>query len=129
MVLIFLELTSENKIHIFHYFLVALALALFFSLLTALSEHLGFSPAYLLSSLATIMMLTLFTRSFFTKRNAVFIVSGLLVFLYSFIYIILSLNDFAFLAGNIGLFVLLAFVMRVSGKINLFSKEESGNKP
>jgi len=127
MVLIFLELTSEAKIHIFNYFLVALALALFFSLLTALSEHLGFSPAYLLSSMATIMMLTLFTRSFFTKRNAVFIVSGLLLFLYAFMYVILSLNDFAFLAGNIGLFILLAVVMRFSGKINLFKKEGMDN--
>jgi inner membrane protein len=128
MVLIFLELTSEDKIHIFNYFLVALALALFFSLLTALSEHLGFSPAYLLSSLATIIMLTLFSRSFFTKRRAVFIVSGLLAFLYTFIYIILSLNDFAFLAGNIGLFILLAIVMRFSGKVNLFKKDEMENK-
>lgn len=127
MVLIFLELTSEDKIHIFNYFLIALALALFFSLLTAFSEHLGFNLAYFLSSLATIMMLTFFTRSFFTKRNAVFIVSGLLVFLYAFIYIILSLNDFAFLAGNIGLFVLLAIVMGFSGKIDLFKKEGTDN--
>ena len=127
MVLIFLELTSADKIHIFNYFLVALALALFFSLLTALSEHIGFSPAYFLSSMATIIMLTLFTGSFFTKRNAVFIVSGLLLFLYAFIYVILSLNDFAFLAGNIGLFILLAVVMRFSGKINLFKKEAMDN--
>ena len=123
MVLIFLELTSEAKIHIFNYFLVALALALFFSLLTALSEHIGFSAAYLLSSVATIIMLTIFAKSFFAERKAVFIVSGLLVSLYAFIYIILSLNDFAFLAGNIGLFILLAIVMRFSGKINLFKKE------
>jgi inner membrane protein len=127
MVLIFLELTAEDKIHIFNYFLVALALALFFSLLTALSEHLGFNYAYLLSSVATITMLTLFTRSFLTKRSAVLIVSGLLVFLYAFIYVILSLNDFAFLAGNIGLFFLLSIVMWFSGKINLFKKEGMDN--
>jgi inner membrane protein len=123
MVLIFLELTTEAKIHVFNYFLVALALALFFSLLTALSEHLGFSSAYLISSAATILMLTLFSRSFIPKRSAILIVSGLLVIQYVFIYIILSMNDFAFLAGNIGLFILLAAVMRFSGKINLFRKE------
>jgi inner membrane protein len=127
MVLIFLELTSEDKIHIFNYLLVALALVLFFSILIALSEHIGFSPAYLLSSLATIMLLSFFSRSFFSKKNPVFIVAGLLVILYAFIYIILSLNDFAFLAGNIGLFILLAVIMRLSGKINLFKKEEMDN--
>jgi inner membrane protein len=129
MVLIFLELTSKDKVHIFNYLLVALALALFFSLLTALSEHIGFTMAYLVSSGATITMLVLFIRSFFTKRNAVFMVSGLLIFLYAFIYIILSLNDLAFLAGNIGLFVLLAIVMRFSGRIDLFRKEETVGKP
>lgn len=123
MVLIFLELTYEAKIHVFNYFLVALSLALFFSLLTALSEHLGFGLAYLVSSAATILMLTLFSRSFIPKRRSVLIVSGLLAILYAFIYIILSMNDFAFLAGNIGLFILLAAVMRYSGKINLFRKE------
>jgi inner membrane protein len=127
MVLIFLELTTDDKIHIFNYLLVALALVLFFSLLTALSEHIGFSPAYFLSSFATIMLLAFFSKSFFTKRNPVFVVTGLLVILYAFIYIILSLNDFAFLAGNIGLFILLAVVMRLSGRVNLFKKEEMGN--
>jgi inner membrane protein len=128
MVLIFLELTSEEKIHVFNYFLVALALALFFSLLSALSEHIGFSPAYLIASLATIMLLTSFARSLLTRKNTALIVSGLLVLLYAFIYIILSLNDFAFLAGNIGLFILLAVVMMYSGKINLFKKEIEENK-
>lgn len=125
LVLIFLELTTKDKIHVFNYFLIALALALFFSLLTALSEHLGFNVAYILSSLATILLLTFFSNSFISKRKTVFIVSGLLSFLYAFIYVILSLNDFAFLAGNIGLFVLLAVVMRFSGKVNFFGKEES----
>jgi inner membrane protein len=129
MVLIFLELTTKAKIHVFNYFLVALALALFFSLLTALSEQLGFGLAYLLSSFATILMLTLFSRSFISKWNAVISVSGLLTFLYGFIYVILSLNDFAFLAGNIGLFILLAVVMRFSGKINLFRKEDDEVNP
>jgi inner membrane protein len=68
MVLIFLELTSEEKIHIFNYFLVALALALFFSLLLALSEHIGFSPAYFLAASATIVLLSFFTRSLLTKE-------------------------------------------------------------
>jgi inner membrane protein len=125
MVLIFLELTTVGRIHVFNYFLVALGLALFFSLLTALSEHLGFGFAYLLSSIAIIMMISFFTRTFFTKRNAVLIIAGVLLFLYGFIYVILSLNDFAFLAGNIGLFILLALVMWFSGKVNLFKKNEA----
>jgi inner membrane protein len=48
----------------------------------------------------------------------------LLVFLYSFIFILLTLNDYAYLAGNIGLFFLLAITMRLSVKLDLFKSEE-----
>jgi inner membrane protein len=50
--------------------------------------------------------------------------SGLLVFLYTFIFILLSLNDYAYLAGNIGLFVLLSVTMWLSVKLRIFNKDE-----
>jgi inner membrane protein len=70
LVLIFLEITRKETLHIFHYFLVSLALLLFFSLLTALSEKTGFNIAYLLASLSTILMITLFTSTLFRRRKA-----------------------------------------------------------
>ncbi|MDD4500546.1 MAG: inner membrane CreD family protein [Bacteroidales bacterium] len=42
-----------------------------------------------------------------------------MVLLYAFIYVLLTLNDYAFLAGNIGLFLILAIVMGVVGKWSL----------
>ncbi|MBE0667936.1 MAG: inner membrane CreD family protein, partial [Bacteroidales bacterium] len=41
---------------------------------------------------------------------------------YIFIFILLALKDYAFLAGNIGLFVLLAVLMMVSSKYKLFAE-------
>ncbi len=120
LVLVFLELTRKESIHIFNYFLVSLGLVLFFSLLNSLSEQLGFNLAYLLASAATIMLITLFTANLFRKRKSAFIVSGMLTVLYAFIFILLSLNDFAYLAGNIGLFLLLAVIMTLSGRVKIF---------
>jgi inner membrane protein len=120
LVLIFLEITARETIHIFHYFLVALGLVLFFSLLNSLSEQVGFNIAYLISSGATILMISVFTRTLFMEKKRAFIVFGMLVILYSFIFILLTLNDFAYLAGNIGLFLLLSIVMMLTGKIKLF---------
>jgi inner membrane protein len=45
---------------------------------------------------------------------------SMLIVLYSFIYILLTLNDYAYLAGNIGLFILLAAVMGLAGKMKIF---------
>jgi len=123
LVLIFLEITRKESIHIFHYFLVSLGLVLFFSLLNSLSEQVGFNIAYLISSSATILMISVFTGTLFRERKTAFIVFGMLVTLYSFIFVLLTLNDYAYLAGNIGLFILLAIIMRLAGKLSLFKKE------
>lgn len=121
--LIFAEMRVKDSIHIFQYLLVSLALVLFFSLLNALSEYTGFNAAYLISALSTILLITYFLRDLFKKRTAVLYISGLLLFLYLFIFILLTLNDYAYLAGNIGLFILLAITMRLSVKLNLFKNQ------
>lgn len=119
-VLIITELRTKSRMHIFYYLLVAMALILFFSLLTALSEQIGFNAAYLVASASTIGLLSLFFRSLFENRWIVLIISGLLTVLYLFIFVLLALKDYAFLAGNIGLFILLAVLMLVSSRYKLF---------
>ena len=122
--LIFAELTIKENIHVFQYLLVSLALILFFSLLNALSEYTGFNFAYLISASSTIILISYFLRTLFKKRLTVLLISGLLVFLYLFIFILLTLNDYAYLAGNIGLFVLLALTMRLSVKLDFFANQK-----
>jgi inner membrane protein len=121
-VLIIIELRSSQRIHIFYYLLVSLALILFFSLLTALSEQVGFSLAYLISSAATIGLLAVFFRSLLKSGWLVLIIAGLLTALYLFLFVLLALKDYAFLAGNIGLFVLLSVLMMVSARYRLFKE-------
>lgn len=126
-VLIIIEVRSSERIHIFYYVLVAFALILFFSLLSALGEHVGFNPAYLIASVATIGLLTAFFRSLINKNRVIIVISGLLSTLYLFIFILLALKDYAYLAGNIGLFVLLAALMMFSSKYRIFSGKTHDN--
>jgi inner membrane protein len=125
--LIFAEMATKENIHVFQYLLVSLALVLFFSLLNALSEYTGFNSAYLISAISTIILISFFLRNLFKKRASVLLISGLLVFLYSFIFILLTLNDYAYLAGNIGLFILLAITMMLSVKLDLFKSEKAAD--
>jgi inner membrane protein len=119
-VLIMVEVRTSQNISIFYYVLTGFALIIFFSLMSALSEHAGFSAAYLIASAATIGLLSLFFRSLLQKGWIVLVVSGMLTVLYSFIFVLLALKDYAYLAGNIGLFILLAVLMLVSSKYKLF---------
>ena len=114
-------MATGESLQIMNYLLVSLALVLFFSLLNALSEQLGFNPAYIIAVISTILLITLFLRKLVRNFRSVILVSGLLVFLYSFIFILLTLNDYAYLAGNIGLFFLLSLTMVVSTKLRLLN--------
>jgi inner membrane protein len=120
MALLFAEMATGESLQILNYLLVSLALVLFFSLLNALSEQVGFNPAYIIAAGSTIILITLFLRKLVRNFRAVILISGMLVFLYSFIFILLTLNDYAYLAGNLGLFFLLAITMAVSTKLRLF---------
>jgi len=117
--LLFVEIKTDSKIHVFHYLQLALGLVLFFSLLNALSEQVGFKPAYLIASVFTILLISFFLKALISQTRPVLLLAGLLVFLYSFIFILLTLNDYAYLAGNIGLFVLLSVTMVFSAKLKL----------
>lgn len=123
LVLIFLEITRKENIHIFHYFLVSLGLILFFSLLNSLSEQTGFNLAYLIASASTVILITLFTGALFSNKKTAFVVFGMLAVLYLFIFVLLTLNDYAYLAGNIGLFILLAVIMRLAARMKIFKGE------
>ena len=127
-VLMVIELRSSEKIHIFYYLLVSFALIMFFSLLSALSEQIGFNAAYLISSAAVIGLLSAFFRSLLKKWWVVLLVSGLLSVLYLFIFVLLAMKDYAYLGGNIGLFVLLAVLMMLSTKYNLFTDNNQDAK-
>jgi inner membrane protein len=96
---------------------------LFFSLLNSLSEQTGFSVAYIIASVATILLITFFTATLFRNKKTSLVVMGILAILYGFIYVLLTLNDYAYLAGNIGLFILLAAVMSLAGKMKIFREE------
>lgn len=124
-VLILVEFRSSEKIQVFYYLLVAFALILFFSLLSALSEQIGFNAAYLVSSASVIGLLSLFFRSLLKKGWVVLLISGLLTVLYLFIFILLAMKDYAYLGGNIGLFILLAILMLYSSRYKLFSENRA----
>lgn len=125
LVFVFIELTKDKKVHLFQYLLVGLALVLFFSVLTALSEHLGFNWAYLLASVLNVAMIGMFAHGLLKDRTLTSWVVGLLTIMYGFMFVLLQLNDYAFLAGNIGLVVALAFVMRASLKLRQADVDEA----
>lgn len=106
------ETVNRWRIHPIQYFLVGVAMVVFYSLLLSFSEHLGFGWAYLISSLSTITLLSLYSLTVLQRnRISTAIITSLLVVLYLFLYFILQMEDFALLAGSVLLFFSVAIAM------------------
>lgn len=121
LVFLFAEIMNKVRIHAIHYLLAGLAATVFYSLLTALSEHIVFNFAYLISALVVITMITAYTYGIFKKKAVTLVMLLSLIILYSFLFIVLQLADYALLLGNVGIVVILATVMYFARKINWYS--------
>lgn len=118
--LIFFLIQSISKIniHIFQYSMIGIALIMFYTLLISITEHSSFSLAYGISGIAVVALITLYSVSILkNKKFPMFIATSLSV-LYAFIFVIIQMEDYALLAGSIGLFFILAAVMYFSRKID-----------
>ena len=117
----FFEVLRKFHIHPFQYFLVGLALSVFYLLLLSLSEQIGFDMAYLAASVATVGLIAGYSASFLKSTMLTIQLTLLLALIYGFIFIVLQLEDYALLAGSVGIFAALAAVMYYSRRVDWYS--------
>jgi inner membrane protein len=115
-----IELFSKKVIHPIQYLLVGLALIIFYSILLAISEYILFQYSYLISSLLIIALIGFYVKSIYQSKQISIIITGMLMMFYGFMYVILQLQDYSLLIGNIALFIILAAIMFFTRKINWF---------
>lgn len=121
-VFFFIEMRNKKRIHPFQYSLVALALLLFYTLLTSLGEQIGFNAAFALSALAITTLVSWYTHSIVENKKATISIAGLQLGLYAFLFTILQLQDYALLMGSIGLFIILIIIMQASKKVKWYNE-------
>lgn len=125
LVFFMVELTGKKRIHPIQYALVSFALVLYYCLLLAFSEHVGFNISYLISSVAIITLITAYSHTIFRVKKQTLYMGAFLSFLYIFLYVVIQLENMALLLGSIGLFAALAIVMYVSRKIDWYKNEKN----
>jgi len=111
------EVTAGIRLHPIQYALVGSAIAVFFLLLIALSEHFDFGLSYLAASAACVMLLTFYLRHPLGSwlRAAAF--PGIFAALYGTLYTLLLSEDNALLMGSVLTFAILAVVMVATRKV------------
>ena len=115
--LFFTELLNKRKVHLLQYVLIGAAMTIYYTLLLSFSERVGFNIAYLISSVATVALIGIFIASLLKNKRPAIVFAGILSIFYSFIFVIIQLQDLALLFGSVGLFIIVAVMMYLSAKI------------
>lgn len=130
LVLAFLwEMTGVALVHPIQYLFVGFVLCVFYLLLLSLAEHVGFAAAYALAAGASVLLLAYYwSWVLHAARRGVAMGTATAV-MYGYLYLLLRLEDYALLAGSVGLFAMLAAVMIVTRRVNWYDLRLGAPRP
>jgi inner membrane protein len=112
-----IDTSNKKSVHPFQYGLVGLALVLFYTLLLSFSEYIGFNFSYAIAAVATTGLIAWFVKDILSSSRLTAVLSVVLLLIYTYVFTILRLQDYALLLGSVGLFITLAVIMHFSKKI------------
>ena len=96
----------------------------FYLTLLSLAEHVLFAQAYVAASLVTISMISLYVYVALKSKAQAFGMLVLLVALYSLLYALLQMEDYALLVGTGLVLAMLAVLMYVTRNLGMAGQEE-----
>ena len=119
------EVIKRWRIHAVQYAMVGLALAVFFLLLLALAEHIGFAAAYVVAASACVTLLGFYVGHVLGSPRRGIAFGGYFAVLYGTMYVMLSSEDSALLLGSVLAFTALASVMIATRRLDWFALSAS----
>ena len=122
--LLMFDVIGGVRVSAVEYLLMGAALVLFFVLLLAFAEVIGFTLAYILASAAIAGLNTAYSAAVLGSWRRAAFIGALLVGLYAVLYILLSLEAFSLLIGSLLLFAALAGVMYATRSIDWTARRE-----
>ena len=105
------DIVAGARVAAAEYLLTGAGLVLFFVMLLAFAEVIGFTAAYLLASAAIIGLLTAYSAAVLKSWKRARFIGALLVGLYALLFVLLNLEAWSLVIGSVLLFVALAGVM------------------
>ena len=120
--LLMFDIIGGVRVTAVEYLLMGAAIVLFFVLLLAFAEVIGFTAAYIVASVAIAGLNTAYSAAVLGSWKRGYVIGGLLIGLYAMLYILLGLEAFSLLIGSVLLFVALAGVMYVTRRIDWSGK-------
>jgi inner membrane protein len=114
------EIAGGVLVHPIQYLFVGFTMCVFYLLLLSLAEHRGFDVAYVVATSATVLLLSWYWSWVLGGRRQGALMGAAMTTLYGYLYLLLRLEDYALLAGSVGLFAMLALVMFLTRRVNWY---------
>ena len=121
--LFLVENLQRRALHPIQYGLMGLALSVFYLLLLALAEHIGFLSAYILATAALCILMGVYLAGALRSRAGGVASGGVFAATYALLYLLVTSESYALLAGALALFALLATTMLLTRKIDWYAQE------
>ena len=122
MTLFLFETLQRRPVHPIQYGLMGLALSVFYLLLLALAEHIGFLSAYVLATAALCSLISVYLAGALRSARAGHVSGIIFAATYAVLYLLVTSESYALLAGSLALFALLATTMLVTRKIDWYAQ-------
>ncbi|PKH56324.1 cell envelope integrity protein CreD [Shewanella sp. Choline-02u-19] len=117
-----LELFQARLMHPVQYGFVGLALALFYLLLISLSEHIGFNWAYVLSAIASTVLLSGYVGGMLHNGKHGKLFGVCLIALYGLLFGLLQAESYALLMGSLLCFAILSLLMLLTRNVDWYQR-------
>jgi inner membrane protein len=114
------EVMRARLLHPVQYVFVGFAICVFYLLLLSISEHVGFDVAYASAATATTLLIGTYSAFALGGAREGALMGTAVAALYGFLYLLLRLEDYALLAGSVGLFAMLALLMLATRRVNWY---------
>lgn len=114
------EIIVGMPVHPAQYILIGLAQAIFYLLLLAFAERIGFVPAFVISSGLTIAITSGYAGTVFGGRSYIWKAGSVFAIVYSLLFVLMRVEDFALMIGALASFVAIAATMYLTRDVDWY---------
>jgi inner membrane protein len=114
------EAMSPVRVHPAQYVLVGLAQVIFYLLLLAIAERIGFDWAFLIAATATVLLIGLYLGAVFKDKKRGYIAVAAFAALYALIYLLMRTEENALLIGSLAAFTAITAAMYLTRNLDWY---------
>ena len=119
------EVIVGVPVHPAQYILIGLAQSIFYLLLLAFAERIGFTGAFLISAGATVAATAGYAGAVFGNRKYIWRAGAVFAMVYALLYTLMRMQDFALMVGALASFAAISGIMYLTRNLDWYGSKDA----